>query len=117
MERLFPCNVFQASTHRQRERPAPMQTDDSTTPSAAETGDLSTVAMGSLLADMNHDIRTSMNGIVGMLELLLETDLTDAQHEYARVAQNSVDTLLEVIERIVDLSLLESNQFSLTRTP
>lgn len=94
-----------------------MQTDDRTSPSTAETGDLTNVAMGSLLADMNHDIRTSMNGIVGMLELLLETDLTDAQHEYARVAQNSVDTLLEVIERIVDLSLLESNQFSLTRTP
>ncbi|WP_194721043.1 response regulator [Noviherbaspirillum malthae] len=94
-----------------------MQTDDRTPHSAAAGGDLTTVAMGSLLADMNHDIRTSMNGIVGMLELLLETDLTDAQHEYARVAQNSVDTLLEVIERIVDLSLLESNQFSLTRTP
>lgn len=96
-----------------------MQTDDSTTPPTADThaGDLGSVAMGSLLADMNHDIRTSMNGIVGMLELLLETDLTDAQHEYARVAQNSVDTLLEVIERIVDLSLLESNRFSLTRTP
>lgn len=94
-----------------------MQTDNKTSPSTAAGGDLSTVAMGSLLADMNHDIRTSMNGIVGMLELLLETDLTDAQHEYARVAQNSVDTLLEVIERIVDLSLLESNQFSLTRTP
>jgi len=94
-----------------------MQTDDRTSPTSAAGGDLTTVAMGSLLADMNHDIRTSMNGIVGMLELLLETDLTDAQHEYARVAQNSVDTLLEVIERIVDLSLLESNQFSLTRTP
>ncbi|MEC4719630.1 response regulator [Noviherbaspirillum sp. CPCC 100848] len=94
-----------------------MQTDDRNSPPTAEAGDLTTVAMGSLLADMNHDIRTSMNGIVGMLELLLETDLTDAQHEYARVAQNSVDTLLEVIERIVDLSLLESNQFSLTRTP
>ncbi|WP_151634542.1 response regulator [Noviherbaspirillum aerium] len=94
-----------------------MQTDNRTSPSTAAGGDLTTMAMGSLLADMNHDIRTSMNGIVGMLELLLETDLTDAQHEYARVAQNSVDTLLEVIERIVDLSLLESNQFSLTRTP
>ncbi|RJF98958.1 response regulator [Noviherbaspirillum saxi] len=79
--------------------------------------DSSALAMGNLLADMNHDIRTSMNGIVGMLELLLETGLTAAQHEYARIAQDSVDTLLQVIERIVDLSLLESNQFSLTRLP
>ena len=95
----------------------PMSSTANTNAVVVPAGDPSTLSMGSLLADMNHDIRTSMNGIVGMLELLLETGLTAAQHEYARIAQNSVDTLLQVIERIVDLSLLESNQFSLTRLP
>lgn len=75
------------------------------------------LAMGSLLADMNHDIRTSMNGILGMLELLLDSELTDSQRQYARIAQHNVDTLLELLERVVDLSLIESTQFKLTHAP
>ena len=74
-------------------------------------------AVGSLLADMNHDIRTSMNGVIGMLELLLDTGLSPAQQQYARTAQHSVDALLEVLERIVDLSLIEANQLRLTDAP
>ncbi|MGH8807559.1 MAG: response regulator [Noviherbaspirillum sp.] len=73
------------------------------------------LAMGGLLADMNHNIRTSMNGIVGMLDLLLETELTSSQQQYARIAQHSADTLLEVIERISDLSLVESSRFRLSQ--
>jgi CheY-like chemotaxis protein/HPt (histidine-containing phosphotransfer) domain-containing protein len=73
------------------------------------------LAMGGLLAEMNHDIRTSMNGIVGMLDLLLETDLSSSQQQYARIAQHSADTLLQVIERISDLSLIESSRFKLSQ--
>lgn len=80
-------------------------------------GDSAAMAMASLLADMNHDIRTSMNGILGMLELLLDTELTASQRQYARIAQHSVDTLLELIERVVDLSLIESTQFKLAHSP
>ena len=77
----------------------------------------STIAMGSLLADMNHDIRTSMNGVRGMLELLLHTTLTPSQQEYARTAQHNVDNLLESLERIVDMSLMETNTFRLNQVP
>lgn len=77
----------------------------------------STLAMGSLLADMNHDIRTSMNGVRGMLDLLLDTGLTPSQQEYARTAQHNVDTLLESLERIVDMSLIETNGFRFNQAP
>lgn len=80
-------------------------------------GGNSTLAMGSLLADMNHDIRTSMNGVRGMLELLLDTGLTPSQQQYARTAQHSMDHLQESLERIVDMSLIQSNQFRLNRAP
>lgn len=73
--------------------------------------------MGSLLADMNHDIRTSMNGVRGMLELLLDTGLTPSQQQYARAAQHSADALLESIERVVDMSLIESNNFRFNQAP
>lgn len=76
-----------------------------------------TLAMGSLLAEMNHDIRTSMNGVRGMLELLLDTGLTPSQQEYARTAQHNVDTLLESLERIVDMSLIETNSFRFNQAP
>ncbi|OWW22126.1 hybrid sensor histidine kinase/response regulator [Noviherbaspirillum denitrificans] len=75
------------------------------------------MAMGALLADMNHDIRTSMNGVRGMLDLLLDTGLTPSQQEYARTAQHSVDNLLESLERIVDMSLIESNSFRFNQAP
>ncbi len=76
-----------------------------------------TRAMGGLLADMNHEIRTSMNGVLGMLDLLLDTKLDDAQHQYAKIAQDGVGSLLEVIEHIIDVSLIESSQFTLAAAP
>ncbi|WP_420476312.1 response regulator [Noviherbaspirillum sp. ST9] len=77
----------------------------------------STLAMGSLLAEMNHDIRTSMNGVRGILELLIDTGLTPSQQAYARTAQHNVDTLLESLERIVDMSLIETNSFRFNQAP
>ncbi|HEY0845198.1 MAG TPA: response regulator [Noviherbaspirillum sp.] len=75
------------------------------------------LAMGSLLTEMDHDIRTSMNGIVGMLELLCDTGLSGAQLEYARKAQSHTEALMAMIERIADLSLLASGRFRLESTP
>ena len=65
-----------------------------------------------LLAATNHDIRTAMNGIAGMLELLADSDLSNAQKTWAATAQRSLDALLALIDPIVDLSLIASGQFS-----
>jgi CheY-like chemotaxis protein/HPt (histidine-containing phosphotransfer) domain-containing protein len=88
-----------------------------TTTAEPEVVDAPLSALGNLLADMNHEIRTSMNGVVGMLELLLDTRLTASQQQFATSAQNSVENLLELIEDIVDLSMIESRQLALKHTP
>ncbi len=74
-------------------------------------------AKSKFLANMSHEVRTPMNGVIGMLQLLQMTPLSEEQEEYVRTASISGESLLTIINDILDYARIESGKVQITPEP
>jgi signal transduction histidine kinase/ActR/RegA family two-component response regulator len=109
------------SVHRSNRRRQAAQRElvevNATLRQVSEVATRNAQAKADFLASMSHEIRTPLNAVIGLNELLLQTDLDDRQREFVQTSRDSGNLLLELVNDILSFSALESGEVALDREP
>jgi two-component system sensor histidine kinase RpfC len=82
--------------------------------SAIDSAKLANQAKSRFLANMSHELRTPLNGVIGIADLMGETELNNEQREFVKIMRNSANTLLGLIENVLDISKIEAGKIEST---
>jgi signal transduction histidine kinase/CheY-like chemotaxis protein len=109
---LVAAGVVWVATLRRRVR---LQTIDLAR--AKEAAEAASLAKSEFVANMSHEVRTPMNGIIGMTELVLATPLEPEQRQFLGMVKSSADALLRILNDILDFSKIEAGKLDLSVSP